>query len=378
MADIGNELDEILVPPVESGPPPVRDAFDYNVAFNLGFIGVGQCGGRIAATFGKLGYGRVCAVNTTIQDLAELRIPDANKLDVGDARGAGKDPTAAAAVFADKDEDIFDLLQRSWGDQVDYGMVCLAAAGGTGAGGFHKTVEVVRRYLQHCKRPERVGAIVALPRDDEGQRFAQNALHTFRQLASQSLSPLILIDNQKIRTLYPSVAAGAIHSTENQATATLLHVFNRLAGSDSEHTSFDRADFAKLLDSGLITFAADNLTQWATASDITGPIRDRLRRNILATVEFNKSTVAGLLYVLSGDTYDSVPSAFLDAGTAMFTRMLAPNSTVFPGVYRGNASPAGIKVLAMIGSLPLPRQRILDLANRAGVGVDDVLRSLGV
>lgn len=378
MTDIGDAFDDILVPPAESGPPPIKDSFDYNVAFNFGFIGVGQCGGRIATTFGKLGYSRVCAVNTTIQDLAELKIPDTNKLDVGDARGAGKDPAAAAAVFADKDEDIFDLLQRSWGDSVDYGFVCLAAAGGTGAGGFTKTAEVVRRYLQHCKRPVRVGAIVALPRDDEGQRFAQNALHTMRQLASQSLSPIILIDNQKIRELYPTVAAGVIHSTENQATATLLHVFNRLAGSDSDHTTFDRADFAKLLDSGLITFAADNISQWATASDITGPIRDRLRRNILATVEFNKSTVAGLLYVLNPMAYDNVPSAFLDSGTAMFTRMLAENSTVFPGVYRGGQSPVGIRVLAMIGKLPLPRQRILDLAARAGVAGDDVSRILGV
>jgi hypothetical protein len=209
---------------------------------------------------------------------------------------------------------------------------------------------------------------VALPRDDEGQRFAKNALYSFEQLTSLGLSPVIFVDNQKIRELYPQLTAATVHPTENRATAALLHTFNRLSGSDSEHTTFDRADFAKCLDSGVITFAADNITQWKNPADISTAIRDRLRRNILASVDFSKATVAALLYVLSGNTYESVESASLDHGNAMFTRMLANGSTVFPGVYKGSvAGPNLIKTLAMIGSLPWPRQRLLELARIAGV-----------
>jgi len=376
--DLG-DLGDIPVPPSEQEAPAITDAFDYNVAFKMGFIGVGQCGGRIAATFNKLGYGRVCAVNTTIQDLAELKLPDEHKLDVGDARGAGKDPAAAAALFADKDEDVFDLLKRSWGDDVDYGFVCLAAAGGTGAGGYQKVVEIVKRYLKHCKRPEKVGVIVALPRDDEGQRFAKNAIHTVRGLSGMDLSPIIIVDNQKIRDLYPRLSVGQVHNTENTSTAALMHLFNRLAGSDSDLTTFDRADCAKLLDSGLITFAADTLLKWESAADISTPIRDRLRRNVLASVDFAKSTVAGLIYILNGNAYDEVESADLDHGTAMFTRMLANDSTVFPGVYRGaRDGEASVKVLAMIGALPWPKGRLMELADRAGESRDDVEKFLGV
>jgi len=376
--DLG-DLGDIPVPPSEQGAPEITDKFDYNIAFKLGFVGVGQCGGRIAATFDDIGYGRVCAINTTIQDLAELKLPDDHKLDVGDARGAGKDPAAAAALFDDKDEDVFDLLKRSWGEDVDYGFVCLAAAGGTGAGGYPKVVEVVQRYLKHCKRPDKVGAIVALPRDDEGQRFAKNALYSVRKLAGMGLSPIIIVDNQKIRELYPRLSAGAVHPTENKSTATLLHLFNRLAGSDSDLTTFDRADFAKLLDSGLITFAADTITKWSSAADISTPIRDRLRRNVLAAVDFSKSTVAGLIYILNGSAYDEVKSADLDHGTAMFTRMLADGSTVFPGVYRGSRDgEATVKVLAMIGALPWPKGRLMELADRAGENRDDLEKFLGV
>lgn len=377
--DLGIDIGDIPVPPSEPEGHQITDQFDYNVAFKMGFIGVGQCGGRIAATFERQGYGRVCAINTTIQDLAELKLPDDHKLDIGDARGAGKDPEAAAALFADKDEDIFDLLKRSWGDDVDYGFVCLAAAGGTGAGGYCKVVEVVERYLQHCKRPVKVGVIVALPRDDEGHRFAKNAIHTIRGMTCIELSPIILIDNQKIRDLYPALSAAQVHPTENRSTVALLHLFNRLAGSDSTHTTFDRADYAKLLDSGLITFAADTISKWESAADISTPIRERLRRNILASVDFSKSTMAGLIYILNGSAYDEVKSADLDHGTTMFTRMLAGGSTVFPGVYRGaGTAEATIKVLAMIGALPWPRGRLLDIADRAGESRDEVDKSLGV
>lgn len=377
--EFGIDIGDIPVPPSEPEGPQITDRFDFNTAFNMAFVGVGQCGGRIAATFDSIGYGRVCAVNTTIQDLAELKLNTDRKLDVGDARGAGKDPAAAAALFDDKDEDIFDLLKRSWGEDVDYSFVCFAAAGGTGAGGHPKVVEVAKRYLAHCKRPERVGAIVALPRDDEGQRFAKNALHTAKGLAAMGLSPVIFIDNQKIRELYPNLPATGVHATENKSTASLLHLFNRLAGSDSDLTTFDRADFAKLLDSGIITFAADAITSWKSAADISTPIRDRLRRNILATVDFSKSTVAGLIYILNGAAYDEVKSADLDHGTAMFTRMLAGGSTVFPGIYRGaSGGDASIKVLAMIGALPWPKSRLMDLADKAGEDRDDVAKFLGV
>jgi len=369
---------DITPPPAKPTNMRISDEFAYNVAFNLAFVGVGQAGGRIAETFRKLGYGRTCAVNTTIADLADLKMPDAQKLDLGDASGAGKDPSAAAAIFANKDEDLFDLYKSSWGDDVDYAMVCFAAAGGTGAGGHKKAIEIARTYMQHCKRPPKVGAVIALPKTDEGQRFAKNTIYTAKGLINEGLSPVIFIDNQKIRTLYDPKLSQQ-HAIENGTSAKILHTFNRLAGTDSEHTTFDRADFAKLMDSGVITFAADNIKEYSSAAQISSAIRERLQSNILATVDFSASTVAALLYVLDGNSYDDVKSSDLDHGTAMFTRILANDSTVFPGVYPGNkkAEEDAIKVLAMIGSLPWPKERFEELATKAGLQ-DDISKMLGV
>ena len=361
--DLG-DLPEIPEPVAASA---VTDAFDYNVAFRLAFVGVGQAGGRIAATFAALGYGRVCAINTTIADLAELKLDDSRKLDIGQARGAGKDPKAAAAIAADKDEEFFDLFKRSFGDEVDYIMVCLGAAGGTGAGVYSKVIEVAKRYMAETKRPVRVGAIIALPKDAEGQQFAKNALHTMRGVVKQTLSPVLFIDNEKIRALYnPTV--GQEKSLANSSTATLLHAFNRIAGSDGspQGVTFDRADFAKLLDSGVLALGAQTIKSWNGPTDITAAIRDQLKRNILASVDLSKGKVAALLYVLGGDAQNTVRASDLDHGTEMLTRMLADGSTVFPGIYTGTADKNEIKVLAMIGQLPWPKGRLEELAAAAG------------
>jgi hypothetical protein len=198
-----------------------------------------------------------------------------------------------------------------------------------------------------------------------------------QHLVKLKISPVIFIDNQKIQELYhPS--AGEEHQRENATTATNLHMFNRLAGTDSEHTTFDRQDLAKLLDAGVITFAAASLQKWDNAADISSAIRGQLRNNVLATLDVSKADRAGLIYVLNGTSYNEVKSADLDHGTAMFTRMLADDSIVFPGVYRGTAAKASILVLAMISSLPWPRDRLTQLAEKAGVAKDTVAKILGV
>ena len=200
--DLGLDIGEIPIPPESEVESKIQDSFDYNVAFKFSFVGVGQCGGRLAHTFDQLGYARTCAVNTTVADLGKLKLPDEKKLDLGNAKGAGKDPELARAIFDDKGEELFDFMRLNWGDEVDHAMVCFAAAGGTGAGGFLKVAEAARRYLKQTKRPEKVGAIVALPKDDEGQQYAKNALWTMKKLRSADLSPVIIIDNQKIKELY--------------------------------------------------------------------------------------------------------------------------------------------------------------------------------
>jgi len=124
----GIDLPELdMEPAVADGPSDLDDQFPG--AVQMAFIGAGQGGGRIAEAFHKLGYARVCVVNTTDQDLRALDVP--GKLVIGNNRGgAGKDPESGKAAVAESAEDIMDLMMRCWGQGVEQVWICVGAGGG--------------------------------------------------------------------------------------------------------------------------------------------------------------------------------------------------------------------------------------------------------
>ena len=386
MSDFILDIGDLPETPDPVSTSEIADTFEHPVAFKFAFVGVGQAGGRIARTFQELGYARVCAINTAAADLAELKTFPANtKLDIGEQQGAGKDPEVAARLVKDKDGEIYDLYKRAWGPDVDYAFICLSGAGGSGAGMYRKAVEVAKVFMRDHKRPVKVGVIMALPKNSEGQRGAKNVLHSMRQLPALNLSPIIFIDNERFLSLYGNtVALQQEKPASNASTAQLLHTFNRLAGTESEDvggTTFDPADFSRCMDSGVVAFAAASVKQWSNPTDLTGPIREQLQRNTLVSLDLTGGTVAGLLYVITGAAWDgpqAIGASSIDHGNASMHRLLKQqDSVVFHGVYPAQGKD-GVKILAMVGGLPFPEERIADLAERAGESRDSVAAFLGV
>ena len=137
----------------------VNDRFTYDTAFRMGFLGVGQGGGRIAETFFKLGYGRVGVINGCLEDLAGLD-PAITRLDLNTG-GAGKDPARGLAQVEGKDEQIWDLCTRAIGNKPEYLMICASLGGGTGSGASPHVMEVAKKYMADCGAdPSRVGLVV--------------------------------------------------------------------------------------------------------------------------------------------------------------------------------------------------------------------------
>lgn len=361
------DIGDIPVPAETTAADQIRDSFPDDVAFHLAFLGVGQGGSRIAEAFHKIGYARAAALNTTHQDLRDIAIPDRHKLDLGGS-GAGKDPEVGAAAVKERGEDIYDLMKRTWGGEVDYGLIAFGTGGGTGAGAYSKVVAVARQYLAETRRPVRVGAIVAMPKNAEGQRPARNTLRVFRDLVHQGLSPVIIVDNERIESLYPRLSAAAFNATANTSIANLLHLFNRLAAQPSPHTTFDRADFARLLDSGVVAFGAQKIEPHADEADISRAIRQQLRTNVLAAVDLTRGRLGGLIFVLGQGVFEALPEAFLDHGFEMLTRVLAPDSAVFRGVYPGKGN--DLRAFTMIGGLSWPGDRLRELAQKNQIAAE--------
>ena len=115
-AEVDISMPDIPMPePEPEKKTEVKDEID--AAFNFAFIGAGQGGSRIAETFHQLGYRKVAAINTAMQDLNTLKLIS-NKLCIGDG-GAGKDPKVAEELFNKKSEDVLDFMKYSFGEELD-------------------------------------------------------------------------------------------------------------------------------------------------------------------------------------------------------------------------------------------------------------------
>lgn len=339
----------------------VKDEFEGG--FKFAFVGAGQGGGRIAQTFYKLGYRRICAVNTAQQDLATLDIP--NKMCLGTSGGAGKNPIVAKAAFKEHKEDVLDFMRRSFGPSLDRIFVCAGAGGGTGAGTVVQLVDTAVELQKSLRCPnEKVGVIVALPKLAEGKRVAANAYNTLNDLLflveKGNISPLIVVDNEKIGTLYPKLAVDPFWDTANMSVCSLFHLFNTVCLKHSHYTSFDKADLQTVLDSGHITFGANPVDKFTDETDISYAVRNNLRRNILTGgVDLGSGTVAAAVVIGGVEILNTLPQAYIEHAFDQLNRMLKPGNTVHRGIYRGNKPT--LVVYTIIGGLGRPEERLTDL-----------------
>jgi cell division GTPase FtsZ len=347
----------------------INDAHGYDVAFNMAFLGAGQGGGRLAAAFHTLGYRRVSCINTTDTDFEGL--PEEihrHSLDVG---GAAKDAQFAADSLDGREEEVWDLLQRSWGNDVEYGLICAGLGGGTGSGLSPQLVEIARKYMESKGHAPRVGVILSLPETGEGQQVCRNALQSLKKLLDLKVSPVVLVDNFQVRQLYkPGFLS--VHSTINNTVSQLFHIFNQLAAVHSPFVTFDRSELAQLLDHGIVVMGASSLepTQITSPADISQAIRDQLSGSILAEVDLRKGKKGAVLFVGDLQTLDQLSMDFFDAGFTQMSRTLGSalqgaNTVVHRGVYPGSAP--GLQMYAMISELEAPVKKLAEMAKEAAM-----------
>ena len=247
---------EDFEPDVETITDEIEDS--AGGALTYAFIGTGQGGGRMAKAFYDLGYTKALAVNTAKNDLSLLELPDNHKfyIDHYGEQGAGKDQTKAAIAFENREQEVFNKFKNIVGENVDRIIICAGVAGGSGGGTIVPLVKLAKKYLTYLGREDasdRVGVIASLPTAGESASpvVAKNAYNRMKQLCSMAeenkLSPLVIVDNQKIKKLYPKLTVKAFWPTINNTVAGLFHIFNVLATQNSDYTSFDPVDYDSVM-----------------------------------------------------------------------------------------------------------------------------------
>lgn len=388
MEDFILDISNVPIPPKET-VERVEDEFKAgDPAFRMCFLGLGQGGGRIAQQFWTYGYRRVCAVNTALADIQPLDLPDGSKIIVGAGGGAGGDPQMGAQIVEDHREDVYDLARKSFGAEFDRIMVTATAGGGTGSGGLFEAINVAHDLIDKLElrnddpNDPQVGVIIALPKEADGKDAHKNAAQTVQKLAALTraeparkrvpakpprISPLIIIDNQRIDRLYPKTPTGQFWATANHAVCSLFHLINLVSARESTYTSFDKKDFESILKSGILIFGAMPVEDWRSREGISVALRNNLARNLLVgDIDIKSGKIAGCVIVAKKDILDNeLNQENIDEGLSMLGRTIQGEGAVRHGVYAGNNET--VTVYTMIGGLDIPAERINQLRRSGGL-----------
>ena len=280
-------------------------------ALSYAIVGAGQGGGRMAKAFFDLGYTKTIAVNTARSDLNGLKLPEDQKflVDEHGEQGAGKDQAKAAAAIEQKEQEVFNKFREIFGTNVDRILICLGVSGGSGGGTVDTLIKVAKKYFTYIGVEDvdrRVGVIASLPTAGESASptVAKNAHTRITKLCDLAeegkIAPLIMVDNEKIKKLYPKLTVKKFWTTINNTVAGLFHVFNVLANKDSEYTTFDATDYDSIMQqSGCMIMGVTAVKDLENETAISTALKKNLEKTLLAE-GFDLTTATGAACIVLG------------------------------------------------------------------------------
>lgn len=213
---------------------------EQEVSINMGIIGIGQAGGRIAEIFSKLNYD-VGVINTSPQDLKFIDVlPHQKLLLEGTLGGTGKDLILGREIFSENEEKVLKFIS---GIADGNDMLFLAISGGGGTGS--SSPDTVIPLMFSSGKP--LGVIYVLPKATEDAQSKKNSIETLARLARMTadniISSLVVVDNARIEQIYGGLSQSEFWKTANSAIVEPIHLFNSLTSQASKFTSLDPSDF---------------------------------------------------------------------------------------------------------------------------------------
>jgi len=351
--------------PIEEFEPEIHDLDDIKDksggAKTFAFIGSGQGGGRLAKAFYDLGYRKTVVFNTANSDLELLDIPNKHKFHVENEgrEGAGKDQNLADAAFERRNNEIYDKLREIIGENIDGIFICVGAAGGTGGGSIHCLARVARDYMIDNEKIPQIGFIVALPtrEEEKSPAVSRNATKVMlaldKKVKDEDISTLVVVDNNRIRKLYPKLTMKQFWPTINGTVAGLFHIFNVLAVKDSDYTTFDPVDYFNTVTSpGVMVMGATSITKFDSPAEIGRAVKNNLEKTLLAEgLDLSTAKVAACVIVGGDEIFDTVPGLMTNLEYAFSTlASMTGEATVHRGIYCDD-SREKLSVYTLIGGI---------------------------
>ena len=330
----------------------------------LGIIGTGQAGSRIAESFYKLGYDAI-AINTAMQDLKYIDIPDSNKLllEYGLGGAAKEIEIGKAAAEAHKGE-ILSLINDKLGNAL-VNVLCLSLGGGSGAGSCETLID-----LLSDGKP--LVVIAALPMETEDAQTKSNALETLSKLAkltqSKKVNNLIVVDNAKIESIYQHVSQVDFYPTANKAIVEPLDMFNTLSSMASSVKGLDPMEWGKLFTDGegLTIYGELTIDNYIEDTAIAEAVINNLNGNLLAGgFDLKQSKYVGVIIAANKSVWDKIPSSSVNYAMAIVNDQCGSPKGVYKGIYTIDIPEDIVKVYSIFTGLGLPESRVTQLKKDA-------------
>ncbi len=330
-------------------------------ALRIGVVGLGQCGGNLAAAFGARGYPAL-AVNTSEADLRTLtELDDTARMYIGidGLNGAGGNPGIGGQCLAQKADEIEAVVNEL--PDVEALLVMGGLGGGTG-GNLAALVERLATDL----RP--VIALGVLPASAESYAAKVNALQAVNGLIDAPFEALVLVDNQRLLSTYANAGMDQYFTEGNAAVVEAFDALNRLPGRAdlTAIRTYDPGELREtLLAGGVALYGSRSLETPLAPDALVGALKELTQSHPVlgAGYALEDAVVVSAVLVLDPDSLADTPATVLGEFTTSLKEETG-GAAVHVGLYGGDVSKP--KLYVALGGFPLPgrAQELLEEAGR--------------
>ncbi len=347
-----------------------------------GIAGIGHCGSKLAQEFYKLGYHKCLVLNTAKADLTPIDIPENQKflMSIGQ-EGSAKNLTTGYEAVKKYEQDIYDLFSKNFG-KVDRLLLCFGIGGGTGGGGINRLIDVANKYLQDLgfeDSDKRISILATLP--DEGElkskHITNNSYIGLRLISESSpgrVSSIIVIDNNKIKFLYPNVPIKEYWRIVNSSIVGLFNIFNFLSAQSSPYQNFDPSDYNEVMSQpGFSIMGITTLGSVESKEALAIYMRDHLSKSLWAT-GFDLSTAksSAVIAVAGSGLIASLSQEVINYGMEAIAR-LTGGSVVHRGIFED--AKETLRLYTILSGLKAP-ELLAKLKNSCGKEGDPLFKVL--
>ena len=343
---------------------------------NLGVIGSGEGGSRLAEALYNLGYSAL-AINTAGQDLERIKLPESNKilLEYG-LGGASKDPQIGhEAAQMHKDLIRANIKEKLCDAQVY--VFCTSLGGGSGGGSIDTIVSILNELGSETGTP--LVVITVLPMTNEDAQTKKNALDALSKLSKEvqagRVHNLIVVDNAKIETIFSNVGPMQFYGVSNQAIVEPLDVFNTYSSMASNIKAIDSMEFSKLLigGGGLSLYGSMTVSNYEDDVALADAVINNLTSGLLAEgFDLKQTQYCGVMFLANKDVWAKMPSSSIHYAMAMVQDHAGTPQGTFRGIYEADIKEDVVKVYSFFSGLALPDARVNELKAEVAAQLDTI------